>query len=77
VTPAQVNEKLQQELIKQVSIQHQFDAIMKLYEAATMMNNTVLMEQYREQLHSLLDIKLDTCNAIMELTRQLIKATGL
>lgn len=71
-----LNARLQEEVIKQVSIQHQFEAVLKLYDAATMMNNKPLMEQHRENLHSLLDLKLDTTNTVMELTRQLIRTAG-
>lgn len=70
---SQLTGMLREETIKQVSIQHQFEAIIKLHEAATMMSNKTLMEQYREQLHSLLDLKLDTANTIAALTRQLIR----
>jgi hypothetical protein len=76
VTPSQLNAKLQEELIRQAAVHHQYEALVKLYEAAAMMNNTVLMEQYREQLHNLLDLKLDSCNSISELTRQLIRSAG-
>jgi hypothetical protein len=74
MTPAQLTTQLQQETIKQVSIQHQYEAIMKLYEAATMMDNRPLMVQYRMQLHDLLDLKLDVCHSISELSRQLIRS---
>jgi hypothetical protein len=67
MTPAQLTTQLQQETIKQVSIQHQ-------YEAATMMDNRPLMVQYRMQLHDLLDLKLDVCHSISELSRQLIRS---
>lgn len=71
-----LNARMQEATIKQIAVQHQTEAIIKLYEAATMMNNTVLMEQYRDQLHTLLDVKLDTVNDIMELSRQLIRLAG-
>ena len=74
MTPAQLNERYREELVKQLSVGHQIDATVKLYEAAAMMNNKVLMEQYREQLHNLVDVKLDTTNSLMELTRQMVRS---
>lgn len=73
MTLAQLNEKYREEMVKQISVGHQFDATVKLYDAAAMMNNAVLMEQYREQLHSLLDVKLDTTNSLMQLTQRIIR----
>jgi DNA-directed RNA polymerase sigma subunit (sigma70/sigma32) len=72
----ELNQKMQEATIKQIAVSHQSEAIAKLYEAATMMNNGPLMEQYRDQLHTLLDVKLDTVNEIMELSRQLIRLAG-
>lgn len=72
----ELNQRMQEATIKQIAVSHQSDAIVKLYEAAAMMNNTVLMEQHRDNLHSLLDLKLDTVNEIMELSRQLIRLAG-
>lgn len=73
---AQLLELIRDETIKQVSIQHQFEATLKLYDAACMVHNRTLLEQYRDQLHSLLDLKLDTTNSIMELTRRMIRTSG-
>ena len=76
MTLHELNAKIQEATIKQIAVQHQFDAILKLYEAATMMDSRPLMEQYRDQLHSLLDLKLDTVNEIMTFSRQLIRLAG-
>ncbi len=68
----QLTAQLREETIKGVSIQHQFDALVKLYEAAAIIPNNLLMEQYRDQLHSLLDLRLDTANTIYEITRRMV-----
>lgn len=70
----QLNKTIKDEIIKQASMQHQFDAVMKLYDAASMMPNPQLMEQQRNNLHALLDERLDLQGSIMELTRRLIRA---
>lgn len=67
----ELQQKLREETIKGVSIQHQFEGILKLYEAAVIMNNYALMEVYRQQAHDLLDVKLDTCNSIGRLAHQM------
>ena len=48
MTLHELNAKIQEATIKQIAVQHQFDAILKLYEAATMMDSRPLMEQYRD-----------------------------
>lgn len=62
--------------IQAVAIEHQRDAIRKLYDAATMMNNGTLAEGYRQQLHDLLDVQLDNSSSLMQITRSLIDSAG-
>ena len=62
--------------IQSVAISHQRDAIIKLYDAAAMMNNTMLAEGYRQQLHDLLDVQLDNTSSLMQITRTLIDTAG-
>lgn len=66
----ELQQRLKGEVMRQVSMQHQFDALRKLYDSVCIVNNSVMMETYRTQLHDLLDLQLDTQNAIMELTRR-------
>lgn len=58
--------------IQAVAIEHQREAIRKLYDAATMMNNGKLAEGYRQQMHDLLDVQLDNSSSLMQITRSLI-----
>lgn len=57
-------------------MEHQRDAIRKLYDAASMMNNNVLTDTYRRQLHDLLDVQLDNSSSLMQITRSLIDSAG-
>lgn len=62
--------------IQAVAISHQRDALVKLYDAAAMMNNGTLAEGYRQQLHDLLDVQLDNTSSLMQVTRTLIDTAG-
>jgi ABC-type dipeptide/oligopeptide/nickel transport system ATPase subunit len=68
--------KMRELQIQSVAISHQRDAIIKLYDAAAMMNNTSLAERYRGELHDLLDVQLDTTSSLMQITRSLIDTAG-
>lgn len=72
MTRAELQAKLREEVVKQMAMQHQRDALHKLYDAAAMMNNQPLSERYREELHNLLDLQLDTVMSISVLSRQMI-----
>lgn len=62
--------------IQAVAITHQRDALHKLYDAATTVNNGKLAEGYRQQLHDLLDVQLDNTASLMQVTRTLIDTAG-
>jgi hypothetical protein len=62
--------------IQAVAMEHQREAIRKLYDAASMVNNTGLAAGYRQQLHDLLDIQLDNTSSLMQVTRTLIDTAG-
>jgi ABC-type branched-subunit amino acid transport system ATPase component len=62
--------------IQAVAIEHQREAIRKLYDAASMMNNGKLAEGYRQQLHDLLDVQLDNSSSLSQVTRSLIDSAG-
>jgi hypothetical protein len=64
--------EVRKHLIHQSSMDYQFKALRGLYDAASMVPHAHLMEQYRQQLHDLLDVQLDTQNTIMELSRRMI-----
>lgn len=72
MTREQVQAKLKEEIVKQVAMGHQMEATRKLHEAAAIMANNPLCEMYREQMHNLLDLQLDTLMSISLLTRQLV-----
>lgn len=69
----QANQNLNDALIRQVAAKQQFEALCKLYEAAAITNNGAQLEQYREQLHTVLDCQLDICNEIMHHTRLFVR----
>jgi Spy/CpxP family protein refolding chaperone len=62
--------------MQSIATDHQRDAIRKLYDAATMMNDGKLADTYRQQLHDLLDAQLDNSSSLMQLTRTLIDSAG-
>lgn len=65
-------QQLRDDQIKLISIEHQKDGIVKLFDAAAVMANGALAELYRQQLHDLLDIQLDTKISTFSLTRKLL-----
>jgi hypothetical protein len=73
MTRAQLQARLREEVVKQMAMSHQLDATRKLHEAAAMMANNPLCESYREQIHNLIDLQLDTTMAIAVLTRQMFE----
>jgi len=73
MTKDQINEQLHDTMTRQLACGHQTEALTKLFEAAALIGNKDLMNKYREELHNLLDIKLDNCNSIMILTKKLVQ----
>lgn len=74
---AQINAQLRECLVKQLAIRQQSEALVRLYDAASTMNNSALCDTYRQQLHDLLDLTLDTIDEVCLLTRQLIDSQEL
>jgi hypothetical protein len=71
----QLMDMLRELQIRTVAMEHQRDAIRKLYDSAAMMNNTPLVDSYRQQMHDLLDLQLDTASGLMQITRSIIYTT--
>lgn len=69
---SEVEQKLRDALVKQVAIQHQMDGLRKLHDAAMVMGNNLLVATYRQQMHDLLDLQLDTQSEICSLTRNIV-----
>jgi hypothetical protein len=69
---AELEQKLRDALVKGVAVQHQMDGLRKLHDAAMVMQNNELAMTYRQQMHDLLDIQLDTQSEVTSLTRSLV-----
>jgi len=67
-----IEQKLRDALVKQVAVQHQMDGLRKLHDAAMVMDNRSLVAVYRQQMHDLLDLQLDTQSEICSLTRNIV-----
>jgi hypothetical protein len=75
-----VNDKIQetQAKLRELAVQHvtldmRMKGIRNLYEASALNSNAALMEQFRRELHDLLDLQLDVVNSQMVHTHQLIR----
>lgn len=49
------------------------EAITKMYECASFLNQGKEMDELRLQLHALLDVRLDHQNRVMHLTREMMQ----
>lgn len=50
---------------------HRYEGVKRLFDAACMCGETDLQDQYRSELHSLLDLMLDGSSSITVLTKKL------
>ncbi len=66
------NLKMKEAFMKGAAAATQFEGTMKLYEAAVVMQDKANIERYRDELHSLLDMRLDAVQDVGLLTRQQI-----
>lgn len=71
MTRADLQKKIRAEVINQVGIETQMEGMRKFYDAAVLVGNNAAAQSYRDNLHTLLDAKLDSSASVMLLTRQM------
>jgi len=71
MTRDDLQKKIRAEIINQVGIEAQMEGTRKFYDAAVLVGNNDLAQRYRDNLHTLLDAKLDSSASVMLLTRQM------
>lgn len=75
MTREEVSAKLRDLMVQQIAMQHHYEGLRKLYDAALLCRNNKLSDQYRQGLHDLLDQQLDAASEVTELTRKLVSFT--
>jgi hypothetical protein len=71
MTRDELQKRIRAEIINQVGIETQMEGTRKFHDAAVLVGNNSLAQNYRDNLHTLLDAKLDSAASVMLLTRQL------
>lgn len=66
-----VERRMSELMLQQVACDHQMQGLRRLHDSAVIVGNADLANQYREQLHAVLDTLLDAANSNMVLARQL------
>lgn len=72
---ADIQKRINAECIKQVAIDSQMEGTRKLHDSALLLGDNSAAQVFRENLHTLLDAKLDAAAGVMVLTRQLVEAS--
>lgn len=72
MTRAQILQAMQDEVVKSTVYQIRYEAIIVLYQAASMGNHGQEADLHRQNLHALLDVMLDGLSTIQMLQRQLM-----
>lgn len=71
MTRNDILQKLKDDTIRQVALEHQMTGVRKMYDASVLMGDNVGAERLRTDLHTLLDMQLDIVSTTMALTRAL------
>ena len=69
----QIMQRLKDEQMKLVGLAHQYDGIKKLFDGAASQNDGLKCDEYRFQLHNILDMQLDLVASTMLLTRAFLE----
>lgn len=69
-----IQKKINEECIRQVVLDSQMEGTRKLHDAALLLGDNGAAQVFRENMHTLLDAKLDGASSVMVLTRQLVEA---
>lgn len=73
LTKEQINKAMQDEIMRMTATSYRYEGAKKQYDAACLMADNTLADTLRFQLHSLLDITLDSVGIQMALTRKLLE----
>lgn len=72
MTPEQAQAKVKEEALRSVGLHAQMEGYIKLYESSVMARNEHLVAKYREDLHTMLDLRLDSVSISSTIIRDLI-----
>lgn len=64
-----IEEHIRSSSFERVALDYQIEGVTKLFESAAVQGNNTMMEQFRQQLHELMDRKLDVIAAQSSLVR--------
>lgn len=73
LTKGQINKAMQDEIMRMTATSYRYEGVKKQFDAACLMGDNNLSDTLRFQLHSLLDITLDSVGTQMALTRKLLE----
>lgn len=73
LTKEQINKAMQDEIMRMTATSYRYEGVKKQFDAACLMGDNSLSDALRFQLHSLLDITLDSVGTQMALTRKLLE----
>lgn len=72
---ADLQARMREEIIRQMALEHQMEGARKMYDAALLMSDQAGAQMHRDNLHTLLDCKLDSAASVQLLVRQLAEST--
>lgn len=76
MTKDDANGRLAENALDSIALAYQVEGMQKLYDSAALRGDTVTADNLRQQLHDLLDRKLDLRSVNMLLIRALANAKG-